>query len=1183
MARSSSKKRAKRGAPTARDRTLGEIRAAIARARAGRWGAKDAFSGINTYRESLPLSAVAQSVATLTSHPAYVTAVWPSPFPRKWSEFSERTFRAYLEFEFELEWTAHALLAHAPKLNKFLEMKAEFDAAILASDAIRANSVLDIVEEEFGLSVWLAEARLAHLQLTAGFKAQKDFVRQLTTQTNSSLVRFLIAWIALKYEENTSYAQLMRMIDRFAGQEFGLYYLLRLSLGGFTVLSPDMAGRTLSHADTLPVIDRYLTFLKVVQAALTSSTGEKPPSDNVRRSLLPLAKAITDNTLRRTYFASGGVTKLNQFRPSFSSALDEYTMGNYQASDAACEVERVNYPSSIAPLVLQERSRTVCGDSAATDMGVDTKILKLEIGLCLAEIFRFGPRAVERRQRLQKIGVVHANCEWSAGIRLLVPPEADLRDDDLARRRACYLALQSSEDHPLLAGSLSLLVPAERYLIAIDPESSVTSKLMKVAYGTTTPVSEIEALGVPENRVARYKAIAHICRGENAEALPILESIFNDTANTLDRLGSSDLLVTALLRENELGAAADVAASLLLTSPYFASILPLSKLVSAIVEAQEEGDPRAARGNLSVAIVADMYSRYIAPDQEMARSDAYKDFLRANGVRRPTELSAKVSEFPKKEIIYFLRNVCVPEVMDQSLALPSTVAVEDERVGVLLMLAELVPDDDRDTLLALFEELREIRTRQVVRDTNTRLEQSKIFVNVEGIKKRVDASIKDSWDRYRLLSLQNDETDIISEVRRILEKRGSGKVIALQLSLPETERSKIFQQMVVEIRDLFVDSKEFGLDANLSANIRHGYVLREIRSPLLAQNLITNRPELDQPYEENRFWRSRLFALSAYEHRLLQKALADFSAEVDGKIEALNGQVLRINSLANPDGMFRFGINAPQISLLEQKSETLDNHEDFIQLVVDHFWQATDYNLDKVRKHLMESALQGFSDALDGLDKALDSVADSSKLINLRSAIALSRPELQAAIGRVASWFTLSTDIDFPDYSVETAYQAGIETIKSYAANVEIKSTLTCDNSVFLRGRTLPFIGRIFFIILDNIVEHSHIATGEIKVHCSIRLDGAFIVIKIVSDLGVTADLAAVSQRAEEVNEQYGTEKATQFISVERRSGYPKIWKILTHDLQVEHLLEVSVDENDRKFSVEIMMAAAGITVRTDS
>jgi hypothetical protein len=85
-------------------------------------------------------------------------------------------------------------------------------------------------------------------------------------------------------------------------------------------------------------------------------------------------------------------------------------------------------------------------------------------------------------------------------------------------------------------------------------------------------------------------------------------------------------------------------------------------------------------------------------------------------------------------LIYFLRQVCVPDVLDQSLTLLGTRDVEDERIAILRGLIEMMASPGKLPPSEIKEELREITTRQVVRDTSLRLDQSKIYVNVDGIR-----------------------------------------------------------------------------------------------------------------------------------------------------------------------------------------------------------------------------------------------------------------------------------------------------------------------------------------------------------------------------------------------------------------------------------------------------------------
>lgn len=1165
-------------ASNVRKSVLGEIRSAIAAARAGRTGAREVAHGINTYRARLTREAMPTAVAELAKHPAYKRVVWPEPFPRNWTDFPKRGFETYLSFSKELEWGVRALILYDKEIGDFLAYKQGFDAALLHGRYNEANSLLKDIEAKYGLSLWMAESRISIIQRTSGFPHQRDFLKPITSSPNVPfLVRYILSWTSFKYEENSSFAQLTRMLDKLAGEPSGVTYVMRLLFGDYIHLTVEAAALAISYADTLPVIDRYLLIVRIAQATLAANPDNETVRDTIATSISALEESVNSSELRRLLLAAGGRIKPLPISESFSLALDAYTAGSYSDAVKFCGTELQQRPTNVAALELSQRARAASGE-VPEGLEDDSPSIIGEISTCLSEVLTFGTNAIDCRQKLQKIGLVSSNSNWAPAVQMMTLLRNTRPERGVLVERAAFLALRSEYDHPMLAPALQSISAPEQYLAALEADVHLTRELFSLTYSNSSAsLEQLDQLPVPAGRRTRFRAVGLVERGRTPEAVEILEQTYRDAETQWEQFHAGQPLVDALLAVGSLGQSAKVAAELFLKSPYFATVLPIADLVSTIVQAQEEGAPNGARGDLSVATVADMYSRYVASDQEVARSDAYKDFLRRNGVRTASKLAENISAYPSDEIVYFLRYVCVPEVIDQSLALGSTIAVEDERVAILLMLTELTPEHDRETQLAYLEELREIRTRQVVRDTNKRLEQSKIFVNVEGIKKRLDASLKDSWARYRILSLQTEEDDVVATVRQILGKHTGNKVITLAVGLPETERGNLFKQMVSEIRELFVESKEFGLDANLSANIRHGYVLREIRSPLLSQNLITNRPSEEQPYERNEYWDNRITSLDDHEHDLLQEVLREFSMDVDGRIDRLNSRVLRINSASHPDGMFTYAVGSPQLSYLEQKSEAAQTHNEFMQIVIDYLWAATDYNLIQVRRYLENESVQEFSIALDALESRLNDVASPWKLTALRSAITLSRPEIQAAVGRVASWFTLSTEIEYPDYAASTAFQAGIETIKSYAVNNNVIYNLRCDEDVFLRGRTLPFLGRIIFILLDNVVEHSKISSGDLSIDCVITLKDGYLSFRIASPLGNSVNIGDLENRVERVNTEYGTEKATQFISVERRSGYPKIWKILTHDLQVDHLLEVSVDRNHRQFTVEIMMASAGI------
>ena len=137
---------------------------------------------------------------------------------------------------------------------------------------------------------------------------------------------------------------------------------------------------------------------------------------------------------------------------------------------------------------------------------------------------------------------------------------------------------------------------------------------------------------------------------------------------------------------------------------------------------------------MTICLILDYYSRNISSDRDTYRTDAFLDFLRTQNVTNASELVGLPKEFDKLQLVDFLRNVCVPDILDQSLALESTRSVEDERAKVLVQANELITSVTGSTAPELLEELTEIRTRQIVREAAQRLDQSKVYVNIEELK-----------------------------------------------------------------------------------------------------------------------------------------------------------------------------------------------------------------------------------------------------------------------------------------------------------------------------------------------------------------------------------------------------------------------------------------------------------------
>jgi hypothetical protein len=247
----------------------------------------------------------------------------------------------------------------------------------------------------------------------------------------------------------------------------------------------------------------------------------------------------------------------------------------------------------------------------------------------------------------------------------------------------------------------------KKYLLAINTYGAYRSTNCLLAYifksGPSPDVS------LPLERVKWISALKQLRDAELPAAEQSLSEIATHDPKSVIQLESSCLLVRCFLSQGKLAGAAELAARLFVKSSYFVSVLPITELVGGLLTHHDEPlITSSTRGLLSVAIVFDLYSRHVSSDRDAERADAYRDVL----VRYEADRASGLVAAPTDELIYFLRYVCVPDVLDQSLALSKTKDVEDERIAILRRLIEMMTSPGKLPPPEIKEELQEITTRQ---------------------------------------------------------------------------------------------------------------------------------------------------------------------------------------------------------------------------------------------------------------------------------------------------------------------------------------------------------------------------------------------------------------------------------------------------------------------------------------
>lgn len=1126
------------------------------------------IAGVADFKQNSDIARIRRLLPELLSHRAYRQIIWQNEKPKSAKQLITGGIPCFCSFETEVEWAAHSLMAQAPTLRQFVAARARCERLYLLGDTATLLEELDAIEAEFGLSLWLIESRINALQLQSGLAAQKEYASGLSSdQSIYVLARYLISWLSFRSEENISAGEFKRLVDDAIPEDIQIYGFVQAALGTARALDASIAALALAHSDRLPPIDRYRFFLIIVQAALAYDTALS--LEAVTPTICLLASRVDDPQLHRLVSVLG--YEPEGHAPSLANILDDYAEGNYAAVVSAAEKRIVGH-ACVDALLIAVRAEALCGRRyAIPNLCADTPLAK--ICADLVDMSFSGEGAAEAETRLAKTQVSNSSAGWSSSIDLFLQRQ---RHDERIRSPLAdqgFAALRTPTNNPYLAYSMTP-ARAEAYLEKSFPKDSQGAAWRSVKVLTDQNETQAISWGTNE-RNKRLDAIRHLRRDELGNAVKVLEHGNEIADGSVDWLEAQLLAAEALLRAGDLERACDVCIRLILKSAYLARRLPLRALVDALATWDDKAD-RSDRvlGTLSVILLLEMYGRHVATDREDLKSDAFIDYLAREGKNRPSEIEFDPADPNPERILYFYRFLCVPDTLDQCYALTSTREVEDERARIIVRCGELYAVTDRAAPTELQDELQQIRTQQVIRDTSFELDQSKIFVDIEGIQASLGSTMRENWHRYRLLGMQQ-LAGSIDEIVKTLEAALGKKLAVVSAAPPVTERNILFRRMFREISDQFSTSKLFGLDANLSTNVRHGYILRELRGPFVAAYLVTNLINEESGYRPNRHWLDRFDVRSDDNIEEFSRCLDAFSTAVDTEIERLTRKKIKIFSEANPDGLFAFAVDPIAFQIFQSHVDEVETYDEFLRIAFELLWSVTQIGLNKVQTCLRSESQAIFNAALSELSEEADRHLSRENASAIKQAISLARPEVAAAIERVANWFTLSTSREYQDYPLRIAFDVGVATVASYFSEVNFCVDLDGADEIIMAGWTLPWIPRLFMLLIENAGIHSGISEGDLVITGSASLKEGVLEISISNQLAASVDRLELGATVARLNADFGSKTAEDFVQTERGSGYPKLWKILRHDLRRDYAIEVSVTSDG--YQVDIMMNKEGI------
>jgi hypothetical protein len=768
---------------------------------------------------------------------------------------------------------------------------------------------------------------------------------------------------------------------------------------------------------------------------------------------------------------------------------------------------------------------------------------------------------------------------------------------DSARLGVQVLAfvLQSRSDStsldPRLLASLNGITPTARFatcfsraseglslinrLDALYPQNKA-NEFFRVIVGQNKAQSECTVVGVPLARQFKYRAEASLRVQDYARAIIDYQNLLREAGDGTPFQEDGILGLFA----SYLGARSHTECARLIVDTYILnkhllSAIRWGPLIRLLDDPEVSRDPHDICWPILQSILTreghianDSWSLYVRCD----------DFLNARGMDKPSEVLCHSDQFPRNHLVYFLRHVCVPEVLCNSpTAFESTHQLENERITICQALLDLDPTDAE----TYSKEIHELIRTGMIRSSLKHVLKSKIYIDTSGIVKSLSPLCSEKFKRCLAL------TSLDEHLR---------KTPAVQEALCQTDRSdnvivwtdlgfEIFKEVFDDIKKRFIFSDEYGLDSYISVRIRHGTLAGQLRSQFENEHLITRLNREMGKYDENGHWTEMVFRAFGEEVcKGVNSLLIEFSQFIDDTIDVVKRTWLQIRGKPNNNaGLFDFDYTDKDLLHLWGKvfiEAEVSTYEGFIEAVFAELKARTHRNLEVVQDRIRGELKERLIDALDTMSGRVFSLHADIQHSSFSNAVTRCRTGIQNELDLIAEWFENIEQGSFPDFTFSNVVDTTLAMVDRCYPSQDLRPTISIDDhNVLWHGTTFTSLIDLMFIILENVAKHSALdESGTIVPLLAARVSDSRFDLRVSNPIRNVPNITELKARLAQLDYAGGATGSGKLVRTEGGSGYYKLNKIIKHDLKRnQYQVSFGVIGNN-EFLAAISMETEGIT-----
>ena len=456
-------------------------------------------------------------------------------------------------------------------------------------------------------------------------------------------------------------------------------------------------------------------------------------------------------------------------------------------------------------------------------------------------------------------------------------------------------------------------------------------------------------------------------------------------------------------------------------------------------------------------INSDVYKRYLA----------YKRYLKIRGLGKASEID-DINDLSHQ---FFIGKVADRSVLSLHVRQFDTEdSVDVERIELCKKMAAIRNDKIyTDEITSLIKE-------HEVRALAQQVNDSKIHVDIESLVNNEFASERLMFDTYKEVdnNLVMFEQKNLNGLIDYLQKQYEGKSVLLQYELPAVKYKKVlFRQIVLSVRDKFLFDPRYGLDKYLSARVRHGTLITQLRNHFLISALVTNKQEGGEYIRTNLWTQHKEAVFSNATKEKINARLLLFTEWLDEQLREVKEEKIQIQTERNPnkkDGLFNYSeeLMADEIDVLEEN--IFESFDAFIYAVIGLLWKWTNNVLQDIRNYFQEYKNEVLAAMLDLQNDIVPMMSRHTKLANeFKDTITSCRTDFQTDITIVTNWFKPEQS-KVRYFTIQQAVDTSLSVINRVNQNKLSFKETNINDSKYYKGEYFNAFHDVFHDMMNNIL-----------------------------------------------------------------------------------------------------------------